>query len=133
MFTRKLITVFLLIGSVSGNNLRIEDGVQVEDNAEAVPDEIEIDASAEDASLRNLYYYKKYKDDDDCDEDCDCDDVIKAFENFFDCCVEEDRRRLHGYHGYKHYKHCGYDEDFSDDVNYAIKCCDFDDLVEALE
>jgi len=47
MFTPKLITVFLLIGSVSGNNLRIEDGVQVEDNAEAVPDEIEIDASAE--------------------------------------------------------------------------------------
>mmetsp|Transcript_27711 Transcript_27711/g.55924 ORF Transcript_27711/g.55924 Transcript_27711/m.55924 type:complete len:119 (+) Transcript_27711:742-1098(+) len=105
----------------------------------------------QDASLRNLYGWKnKYHDD--CDDDCDCGDVIKAFENFFDCCVDEDRRRL-GYWGgsssssssrdggkrkkkhwrRRNYKHCGYDKDFSSKVNYAIKCCDFDKLVKALE
>lgn len=95
-------------------------------------------------SHRNLYKWRKHKYDDDDDDDCDCDDVIKAFENFFDCCVEEAHKRRLGSgsstssksksssKSSKKPKHCGYDKDFSDDVNEAIKCCEFDDLVDAL-
>mmetsp|Transcript_4945 Transcript_4945/g.10902 ORF Transcript_4945/g.10902 Transcript_4945/m.10902 type:complete len:144 (-) Transcript_4945:380-811(-) len=143
MMTRFLTAFFLLIAYVAGNSVHVEDDVNVE---KVSADALELGVTKEDSNARNLYHYKKskkhrkYDDDDDCDDDCDCDDVIKAFENFFDCCVEESRRRLHwggstsssSSKSSKKPKHCGYDKDFSDDVNEAIKCCEFDDLVDAL-